>query len=96
MAGSGAGQYALDATTGIVTWVPDVSRAIAGITRANPAVITASRTASPTARLVSGSRACRHDRDQRPRAGLTAAGATTTTFQCAGLDASAFHGHGGT
>ena len=40
-AGGGAGQYALDTTTGIVTFVPTSTKTITGITKANPGVITA-------------------------------------------------------
>lgn len=89
VAGSGAGQYALDDTTGVVTWVPDVSRAIAGITRANPAVITTTAAHGFTngqTVWVSGVAGM----TQINARAVTVAGVTSTTFQCAGLDASAF------
>jgi len=38
--GPGAGEYAIDITTGIVTFQPDASSSITGITQANPGVIT--------------------------------------------------------
>jgi uncharacterized protein (TIGR02217 family) len=38
--GTNPGNYSLDTTTGIITMVPDVSRSIASITKANPGVIT--------------------------------------------------------
>lgn len=40
--GSGAGNIAIDYTTGIITFVADSSKAITGITKANPGVITTS------------------------------------------------------
>lgn len=38
--GAGAGEYAIDITTGIATFVPDATGVITGITQANPGVIT--------------------------------------------------------
>jgi uncharacterized protein (TIGR02217 family) len=39
--GAGAGEIAIDYTNGIVTFVPDVTKTITGITQANPGVVTA-------------------------------------------------------
>ncbi len=39
-AGSAAGNYALDTTTGIITLVADVTKTITGITKANPGSVT--------------------------------------------------------
>jgi len=39
--GAGAGEYAIDTTTGIVTFQPDTTGAISGVTQANPGVVTA-------------------------------------------------------
>lgn len=41
-AGSGAGQYALSTTTGIVTWVADATQTIASVTVGSPTVINVS------------------------------------------------------
>lgn len=39
-AGTGAGQYALDATTGVVTWVPDAAASVTAVTVGAPTQIT--------------------------------------------------------
>jgi uncharacterized protein (TIGR02217 family) len=82
--GIAPGQVAFDESTGLVTFVADSTKNITGITKANPAVVTAAAHGFTNGKViyitgVSGM-------TQVNNLAFTVAGATTNTFELSGID----------